>query len=55
MSWAEFIRIHVDVLGATDFFTSIVWNRVMLLSSVLLVFVHVGRHTKHCTDMTASS
>jgi hypothetical protein len=54
MSWSEFIRIHMDVLGATDFFTSTVWSRVMLVISGLLVFVHVGRHPKHCTDMTAS-
>ena len=54
ISWAEFIRIHMDVLGATDFFTSTVWRRMKLVISFLLVFISVGRHTKHFTDMTAS-
>ena len=54
ISWSEFIRIHMDVLGATDFFTSTVWSRMKPVISFLLVFVSVGRHTKHCTDMTAS-
>jgi len=44
----------MDVLGATDFFTSTVWRRVKLVISFLLVFISVGRHTKHFTDMTAS-
>jgi hypothetical protein len=53
-TWQEFIRIHMDVLGATDFFTSPVWSRVKLGLSFLLVFVHVGRHPKHLTALTAS-
>jgi hypothetical protein len=44
----------MDVLGATDFFTSTVWRRMKLVISFLLVFISVGRHTKHFTDMTAS-
>jgi transposase len=54
ISWSEFIRIHMDVLGATDFFTSTVWSRMKRVISFLLVFTSVGRHTKHFTDMTAS-
>ena len=54
ISWSEFIRIHMDVLGATDVFTSTVWSRMKLVISFLLVFVSVGHRTKHCTDMTAS-
>jgi transposase len=54
ISGSEFLRIHMDVLGATDFFTSPVWSRWMLVISCLLGFVPVGRHTTHCTDMTAS-
>ena len=26
VTWREFIRIHMDVLGATDFFTCEVWS-----------------------------
>ena len=54
MSWSEFIRIHMDVLGATGFFTNTVWSRMKLVISFLLVFVSVGHRTKHYTDMTTS-
>jgi hypothetical protein len=53
ISWSECIRIHMDVLGATDFFTSTVWRRMKRVISCLLVLVSVGRHTKHVTAMTA--
>src|SRR5215470_9018536 len=53
-SWSEFIRIQLELLGATHFFTSTVWSRLMLVIFGLLVFVHVGRHPKHFTDVTAS-
>jgi hypothetical protein len=26
MTWGEFIRTHLDVLGATDFFSSEMWT-----------------------------
>jgi hypothetical protein len=54
IGWSEFIRIHMDVLGATGFFTSTVWRGIKLVLSFLLMFSSVGRHTKHFTDMTAS-
>src|SRR5919199_2983357 len=39
MPWGEFIRIHLDVLVATDFFTTEVWNGLRLvLASLLLLF-----------------
>jgi hypothetical protein len=44
----------MDVLGATDFFTSTVWNRMKLVISFFFVFVSAGRHMTHFTDMTAS-
>jgi hypothetical protein len=54
ISWPEFIRIHMDMLGATDFLTSTVWRRLMLVVSCLLVCVPGGRHPQHCTAMVAS-
>jgi len=54
MRWSEFIRIHMEVLGETNFFTSPVWSRLKLGIVFLLVFVHVGRHPKHLMAMTAS-
>ena len=44
MTWREFIRIHMDVLGATDFFTGEVWRRCALVIASLFCFIHVGRH-----------
>jgi putative transposase len=45
-TWTEFIRIHMDVLGATDFFTRTVWNWLGLVVSFLLVLMHVARRTR---------
>ena len=54
MRWSECIRLHMDVLGATDFFLATVWSRLKLVLSSLLVFVHVASHTGGLTDMAAS-
>jgi len=43
VTWREFIRMHMDVLGATDFFTSEMWNGLRLLIASLLCFIHFGR------------
>jgi hypothetical protein len=42
-TWREFIRIHMDVLGATDFFTHEVWNGLALVMASMLSFIRVGR------------
>src|SRR5215813_7754148 len=41
-TWREFIRIHMDVLGATDFFTHEVWRWLALVMSSMLSFIRVG-------------
>jgi hypothetical protein len=43
VTWREFIRMHMDVLGATDFFNSEMWSGFGLLISALLCFIHFGR------------
>jgi hypothetical protein len=43
VTWREFIRMHMDVLGATDFFNSEMWNGCRLLIASLLCFIHFGR------------
>jgi putative transposase len=53
MTWTEFIRIHMDVLGATDFFTSTVWNGLGLVVSFLLVIMHGARRTRPLAGMQA--
>lgn len=50
-TWTEFIRIHMDVLGATDFFTSTVWNWLGLVVSFLLVIMHGARRTRPIAGM----
>ena len=42
MSWADFIRIHKDVLWATDFFTTEVWTKFGLITYYVLFFIHIG-------------
>ena len=42
VTWREFIRIHMDVLGATDFFHSKIWRGLGLLIASLLCFVCFG-------------
>jgi hypothetical protein len=53
-TWKEFLRTHIDILMATDFFTSGVWSRLKLVLSCLLVFIHIGPQTGHRADMTAA-
>jgi len=54
MPWGEFIRIHLDVLIATDFFTTEVWNGLLLvLSSLLLLFLRLHCHAICVTAITA--
>jgi hypothetical protein len=50
-TWTEFIRIHIDVLGATDFFSSTVWNWLGLVVSFLLVIMHGARRTRPLAGM----
>jgi hypothetical protein len=45
MTWREFIRIHMDVLEATDFFTSTVWGWFRLAIASFLCFM-AFRHWK---------
>jgi transposase len=45
MTWHEFIRTHMDVLVATDFFTSALWTWVRVVISFILFFLHCSRHT----------
>lgn len=52
VTWREFIRVHLDVLLATDFFNREIWSGFGLLISSLLCFIHVARHQVHCVGMT---
>jgi hypothetical protein len=52
MTWKEFIRIHMDVLVATDFFTSEVGTWLTQVIASLLCIIHVGRRTKPGAGVT---
>ena len=43
VTWREFVRIHMDVLRATEFLTGEVWSWCGLVISVLLCFLSFGR------------
>jgi putative transposase len=46
-TWKEFIRAHMDVLMATDFFTAEVWTRCGLVTYYVLFFIHLGSRKVH--------
>ena len=51
-TWKEFIRTHMDVLVATDFFTTEVWTLGGLVTYYVLFFVHLGSRQVHVAGVT---
>jgi putative transposase len=51
-TWKEFIRTHLDVLVATDFFTAEVWTLGGLVTSYVLFCIHLGSRQVHIAGMT---
>src|SRR6267142_713710 len=51
-TWQEFIRTHLDVLVATDFFTAEVWTLGGLVTYDILFFIHLGSRKVHIAGMT---
>jgi transposase len=47
LPWGEFVRSHLDVLLAVDFFRSEAWNALGLIISYLLSLLDLGRHPIH--------
>ena len=52
-TWKAFIRIHMDVLVATDFFTTEVWTWCGLVTYYVLFFMHLGSRKIHVAGVTA--
>jgi putative transposase len=53
-TWKEFIRSHMNVLWATDFFTTEVWTMGGLITYyVLFFFIHLGSRQVHIAGVTA--
>jgi putative transposase len=51
-TWKEFIRTHIDVLMATDFFTTEVWTWGGLVTYYVLFFIHLDSRKVHVAGMT---
>src|SRR6266478_6596595 len=51
-TWKEFIRTHMDVLVATDFFTAEVWMLGGLVTYYVLFFIHLGSRQVHIAGIT---
>ena len=51
-TWKEFIRTHMDVLVATDFFTAEVWTLGGLVTYDVLFFIHLGSRRVHVAGVT---
>src|SRR5438445_8879106 len=51
-TWKEFIRTHLDVLVATDFFTVEVWTTVGLVTYYVLFFIHLASRRVYVAGVT---
>jgi putative transposase len=51
-TWREFIRTHLDVLAATDFFITEVWTKAGLVTYHVLFFIHVASRRMHIAGLT---
>jgi transposase InsO family protein len=52
-TWKEFIRTHMDMLVATDFFTAEVWTLGGLVTYYVLFFLHLGSRKIHVAGVTS--
>src|SRR5215470_2722678 len=51
-TWKEFIRMHMDVLVATDFFTAEVWTKAGLVTYYVLFFIHLASRKVQVAGVT---
>src|SRR5262249_14999072 len=51
-TWKEFIRTHLDVLVATDFFTAEVWTLGGLVTYYVLFFLQLSSRQVHVVGVT---
>jgi putative transposase len=51
-TWKEFIRTHLDVLVATDFFTAEVWTLGGLVTYYVLFFIHLESRKIYVAGVT---
>jgi transposase InsO family protein len=51
-TWKEFVRTHMDVLVATDFFTAEVWTACGLVTYYVLFFIHLASRQVQVAGVT---
>jgi transposase InsO family protein len=51
-TWKEFIRTHMEVLVATDFFTAEVWTTAGLVTYYVLFFIHLASRKVYVAGVT---
>jgi transposase InsO family protein len=51
-TWKEFIRTHLEMLVATDFFTAEVWTLGGLVTYYVLFFIHLASRKVHVAGAT---
>ena len=51
-TWSEFIRTHMDMLVATDFFTTEVWTWGGLVTYYILFFIQLASRKVHVAGVT---
>jgi putative transposase len=52
MTWREFIRIHMDLLVATDFFATAVWTWCRLVTYYIVFFFHLESRKVYVAGIT---
>jgi putative transposase len=52
-TWRDFIRPHMDMLWATDFFSTEVWTRIGLVTFYVLFFIKLNTREVHLAGVTA--
>ena len=52
VTWREFVRVHLDILRATDFFNSEIWSGLGRLITSLLCCLSFVKHQVHTVRMT---
>ena len=51
-TWKEFVRTHMDVLVATDFFTAEVWTTAGLVTYYVLFCIHLASRKVYMAGVT---
>jgi putative transposase len=52
-TWKEFIRTHLEVLAATDFFTAEVWTCAGLITYYVLIFIRLESRQVYLAGITS--